>query len=53
MKKIYIDFEMNMPNSKGKKAMLNADIIAIGAVKYDDRTGEIEKYNYKGSISTY
>ncbi|MDU4935884.1 MAG: 3'-5' exonuclease [Peptostreptococcaceae bacterium] len=44
MKKIYIDFEMNMPNSKGKKEMLNADIIAIGAVKYDDRTGEIEKF---------
>ena len=44
MKKIYIDFEMNMPNSKSKKEMLNADIIAIGAVKYDDRTGEIEKF---------
>ena len=44
MKKIYIDFEMNMPTSKGKKDMLNADIIAIGAVKYDDRTGEIEKF---------
>ena len=35
---------MNMPTSKGKKDMLNADIIAIGAVKYDDRTGEIEKF---------
>lgn len=44
MKKIYIDFEMNMPNSKGKKDMLNADIIAIGAVKYDERTGQIEKF---------
>lgn len=44
MKKIYIDFEMNMPNSKGKREKLNADIIAIGAVKYDDNTGKIEKF---------
>ncbi|MGL5693487.1 MAG: exonuclease domain-containing protein, partial [Peptostreptococcaceae bacterium] len=44
MKKVYIDFEMNMPNSKGKRERLNADIIAIGAVKYDDNTGKIEKF---------
>ena len=44
MKKIYIDFEMNMPNHKGKRDTLNADIIAIGAVKYDEHTGKIEKF---------
>ena len=44
MKKIYIDFEMNMPNNKGKKDMSNADIIAIGAIKYDNNTGKIEKF---------
>ncbi|QJA08034.1 exonuclease domain-containing protein [Romboutsia sp. CE17] len=44
MKKVYIDFEMNMPNNKGKKDMLNADIIAIGAIKYDECTGEVEKF---------
>ncbi|SCH38620.1 MULTISPECIES: 3'-5' exonuclease [unclassified Romboutsia] len=44
MKKIYIDFEMNMPNNKGKRDTLNADIIAIGAVKYDEHTGKIEKF---------
>ena len=44
MKKIYIDFEMNMVNTKTKKDMLDADIIAIGAIKYDTDTGEIEKF---------
>ena len=41
LKKIYIDFEMNMANTKTKKDMLDADIIAIGAIKYDTDTGEI------------
>lgn len=44
MKKIYIDFEMNMPSSKNKRDMLDADIIAIGAIKYDTDTGEIEEF---------
>ena len=44
MKKIYIDFELNMSNNKTKKDMLDADIIAIGAIKYDTDTGEIEKF---------
>ena len=44
LKKIYIDFEMNMANTKTKKDMLDADIIAIGAIKYDTDTGEIEKF---------
>lgn len=44
MKKIYMDFEMNMPSSKGKRESLKAEIIAIGAVKYDTRTGEMEKF---------
>ena len=26
---------MNMPNTKDKRDMLDADIIAIGAIKYD------------------
>ena len=44
MKKIYIDFEMNMAATKTKKDMIDADIIAIGAIKYDINTGEIEKF---------
>ena len=44
MKKIYIDFEMNMANTRTRKDMLDADIIAIGAIKYDTKTGEIEKF---------
>lgn len=44
MKKIYMDFEMNMPNSKGKRDSLKAEIIAIGAVKYDTKTGEMEEF---------
>ena len=35
---------MNMANTKTKKDMLDADIIAIGAIKYDTDTGEIEKF---------
>lgn len=44
MKKIYIDFEMNMPSVKNKKDMLNADIIAIGAIQYDTNTGKIDEF---------
>lgn len=44
MKKIYIDFEMNMPSSKSKRDMLEADIIAIGAIQYDTKTGRIEEF---------
>ncbi|MGL5312823.1 MAG: exonuclease domain-containing protein [Peptostreptococcaceae bacterium] len=44
MKKIYIDFEMNMPSAKSKRDMLEADIIAIGAIQYDTKTGEIEEF---------
>ncbi|MGL4913167.1 MAG: exonuclease domain-containing protein [Romboutsia sp.] len=44
MKKIYIDFEMNMPSSKNKRDILNADIIAIGAIQYDTETGSIEEF---------
>ena len=60
MKKIYMDFEMNMANTKGKRICLDADIIAIGAIKYDTDTGEIEKFKSLikpitnlNSISTY
>ena len=44
MKKVYIDFEMNMSNNRTKKDLMDADIIAIGAIKYDTKTGEIEKF---------
>lgn len=44
MKKIYIDFEMNMPSARNKRDMLNADIIAIGAIQYDTDTGGIEEF---------
>lgn len=37
LKRVYIDFEMNMPNSKSKRAVFNSDIIAIGAVMYDEK----------------
>ena len=47
MKKIYIDFEMNMSNNRTKKDLMDADIIAIGAIKYDTKTGEIEKFTKK------
>ncbi|MDO7202981.1 exonuclease domain-containing protein [Paraclostridium bifermentans] len=48
MKKIYIDFEMNMSNSKYGRDINNADIIAIGAVKYDMATKDIS--NFKSLI---
>lgn len=44
MKKVYIDFEMNMPDIRGKRDILNVDIIAIGAIKYDEETGDIEEF---------
>ena len=44
MKKIYMDFEMNMSNSKGKRDGFKAEIIAIGAIKYDIKTGKIDKF---------
>ncbi|MBQ6631484.1 MAG: exonuclease domain-containing protein [Romboutsia sp.] len=44
MKKIYIDFEMNMSSNKTKKDMFDADIIAIGAIKYDTESGEIDDF---------
>ena len=43
LKKIYMDFEMNMPSSKGKRESFKAEIIAIGAIKYDTKTGKIDK----------
>lgn len=44
MKKVYIDFEMNMPITKTKRDMLESDIIAIGAIKYDTKTNKVEKF---------
>lgn len=44
LKKVYMDFEMNMPNSKGKREGFKAEIIAIGAIKYDTKTGKIDKF---------
>lgn len=44
MKKIYMDFEMNMNNTKNKREGFKADLIAIGAIKYDTKTKEIEKF---------
>lgn len=44
MKKIYMDFEMNMPNSKNKREGFKAEIIAIGAIKYDTKSGKIDKF---------
>ncbi|MEG1310379.1 MAG: hypothetical protein RSD47_00085 [Romboutsia sp.] len=44
MKKVYINFEMNMPNSRNKKDILNVDIIAIGVIQYDTDTGEIDEF---------
>ena len=35
---------MNMSNNRTKKDLMDADIIAIGAIKYDTKTGEIEKF---------
>ena len=39
-----MDFEMNMPSSKGKRESFKAEIIAIGAIKYDTKTGKIDKF---------
>ena len=50
MKKVYIDFEMNMPSNKCRKDILNADIIAIGAVMYDEITKETN--TFKSLIKT-
>ena len=44
MKKIYIDFEMNMPQNKSRGDISRADIIAIGAVKYDTVTKKVTKF---------
>lgn len=44
MKKIYMDFEMNMPNCKGKRESFKAEIIAIGAIKYDTKSGKIDRF---------
>lgn len=44
MKKIYMDFEMNMPNSKSKREGFKAEVIAIGAIKYDTKSGKIDKF---------
>ncbi|WP_297132220.1 exonuclease domain-containing protein [Terrisporobacter sp.] len=44
LKKIYMDFEMNMPNSKGKKDCFKGEVIAIGAIKYDTKNGHIETF---------
>lgn len=43
-----------MPNGKTKKDLLKADLIAIGAIKYDINTGSIEKFKslIKPIIST-
>ena len=44
MKKIYMDFEMNMNNTKNKREGFKADLIAIGAIKYDTKTKKISTY---------
>ena len=51
MKKIYMDFEMNMNNTKNKRKDLKADLIAIRAIKYDTKTKKIEKF--KSLTKTY
>ena len=33
-----MDFEMNMNNTKNKREGFKADLIAIGAIKYDTKT---------------
>lgn len=48
MNKVYIDFEMNMPDSRHGRDVNNADIIAIGAIKYNTVTKEIS--NFKSLI---
>ena len=42
--RVYIDFEMNMDNSKNKRDLLEADIIAIGAIKYNTSDNKIEEF---------
>ena len=44
MKKIYIDFEMNMASDRKKRDISDADIIAIGAIQYDTKTGKVEEF---------
>ncbi len=44
MKKIYMDFEMNMPDTKSRREGFKGEIIAIGAIKYDTQNGKIEKF---------
>lgn len=44
MKKIYLDFEMNIENIRCNKDIKNGDIISIGAIKYDTETGVIEEF---------
>lgn len=44
MNKIYIDFEMNMPESKHKRDIDQADIIAIGAIKYNVKHNNISEF---------
>ncbi|MBP3929873.1 MAG: exonuclease domain-containing protein [Peptostreptococcaceae bacterium] len=44
MNKIYVDFEMNMSNSKSKRDINNSDIIAIGAVKYNVNTESVDTF---------
>ncbi|RDY22671.1 exonuclease [Romboutsia maritimum] len=44
MKKIYIDFEMNMPNTRSKINTVNTDLIAIGAIQYDTNTKKLSKF---------
>ena len=48
MNKVYIDFEMNMPDSRHGRDVNNADIIAIGAIKYNTVIKEIS--NFKSLI---
>ena len=44
MKKVYIDFEMNMISDRKKRDISDADIIAIGAIQYDTKTGKVEEF---------
>lgn len=39
-----MDFEMNMPSSKNKRESFKAEIIAIGAIKYDIKSGKIDRF---------
>lgn len=44
MIRIYVDFEMNIENIKNRKNIKNADLISIGAVKYNTKTGQVDKF---------